>query len=215
VSKRAAPDPALPESRLAAAPDVPTVDEAGLPGFYTASWTALWVPKGTPKDVIAKLNTAAVDGLADANVRARLTDLAQEIFPRERQTPRHLARYRKPKSRSGGRSSRRRTSKANNQPRHQGERHETSASSISASGSECCRSLGHIADRKGVNLPDEAGAVDRRLSPLAARPIWSPCPDALAQSLPAPHPSATQTAADAPTAMMPPYRRRPRKNPGA
>jgi tripartite-type tricarboxylate transporter receptor subunit TctC len=50
------------ESRLAAAPDIPTVDEAGLPGFYVSGWSALWAPKGTPKNVIAKLNAAALSG---------------------------------------------------------------------------------------------------------------------------------------------------------
>ena len=54
------------KTRLASAPDIPTVDEAGLPGFYISNWTALWVPKGTPKDIIAKLNGAVVDALADA-----------------------------------------------------------------------------------------------------------------------------------------------------
>ena len=83
------------KTRLAAAPDVPTVDEAGLPGFYYSRWHALWAPKSTPKDIISKLNTAAVDALADANVRARLADLAQEIFPREQQTPEALGAHHK------------------------------------------------------------------------------------------------------------------------
>ena len=73
------------KSRLAAVPDVPTVDEAGLPGFYASVWYALWVPKGTPKDVVAKLNEAVVDAVADPTVRKRLTDLGMEIFPREQQ----------------------------------------------------------------------------------------------------------------------------------
>jgi tripartite-type tricarboxylate transporter receptor subunit TctC len=76
--------------RLAAVPDVPTVDEAGLPGFYFSRWHALWAPKGTPKDIVAKLNSAAVDALADPNVRARLTELAQDIYPRQQQTPEAL-----------------------------------------------------------------------------------------------------------------------------
>ena len=75
------------KSRLAAAPDIPTVDEAGLPGFYMSIWYALWAPKGTPKDVIAKLNAAVVDALADPAVRTRLADLGQEIPPRDQQTP--------------------------------------------------------------------------------------------------------------------------------
>jgi tripartite-type tricarboxylate transporter receptor subunit TctC len=77
-------------TRLASAPDIPTVDEAGLPGFYTANWTAFWMPRGTPKEIIAKLNASVVSALADANVRARLTDLGQEIAPRELQTPEAL-----------------------------------------------------------------------------------------------------------------------------
>jgi tripartite-type tricarboxylate transporter receptor subunit TctC len=77
-------------SRLAAAPDIPTVDEAGLPGFHITSWHALWVPKGTPKNVVAKLNDAAVHALADPAVRSRLAELGQEIFPRAQQTPEAL-----------------------------------------------------------------------------------------------------------------------------
>jgi tripartite-type tricarboxylate transporter receptor subunit TctC len=79
------------KARSAFAPDIPTVDEAGLPGLHISNWTALWVPKGTPKDIIAKLNGAVVDALADAGVRSRLTDLGQEFFPREQQTPEALA----------------------------------------------------------------------------------------------------------------------------
>jgi tripartite-type tricarboxylate transporter receptor subunit TctC len=82
-------------SRLAAAPDIPTVDEAGLPGFYFSRWHALWAPKATPKDVIAKLNAAVVSALADPLVHSRLADLGQEIFPREQQTPEALGAYHK------------------------------------------------------------------------------------------------------------------------
>jgi tripartite-type tricarboxylate transporter receptor subunit TctC len=78
------------KSRLVAAPDIPTVDEAGLSGFYLSFWHGLWAPKGTPKDVIVKLNAAVADALADANVRARLADLGQEIYPRDQQTPEAL-----------------------------------------------------------------------------------------------------------------------------
>jgi tripartite-type tricarboxylate transporter receptor subunit TctC len=70
-----------------AAPDIPTVDEAGLPGFHFSRWHALWAPKGTPKDVVAKLNAAVVAALSDPLVRSRLGDLGQEIFPREQQWP--------------------------------------------------------------------------------------------------------------------------------
>ena len=79
------------KSRLPAAPDIPTVDEAGLPGFHFASWQALYAPKGTPGSVVAKLHAAVVDALADPEVRRRLADLGQDIFPREQQTPEALA----------------------------------------------------------------------------------------------------------------------------
>ena len=79
------------KSRLPALPDVPTVDEAGLPGFYASVWYAFWVPKGTPKDISARLNAAVVNALADATVRKRLSDLGMEIFPRDQQTPEVLS----------------------------------------------------------------------------------------------------------------------------
>ncbi|TMH10861.1 MAG: tripartite tricarboxylate transporter substrate binding protein [Betaproteobacteria bacterium] len=67
--------------RLAAAPDIPTVDEAGLPGFYMSVWHAIWVPHGTPDAAISKLNAAMVEALADPAVRKRLEDLGQDITP--------------------------------------------------------------------------------------------------------------------------------------
>ena len=81
--------------RLAVAPEIPTVDEAGLPGFYMSVWHGIWAAKGTPKDVIARLNAAVVEALADPLVRQRLTELAQELPSRERQTPEALAAYHK------------------------------------------------------------------------------------------------------------------------
>ncbi len=75
------------KTRLAAAPDIPTVDEAGLPGFYIAVWHGLWAPKGTPKKVIAKLVDAVHAALADANVRQRFAELGQDIPPLDQQTP--------------------------------------------------------------------------------------------------------------------------------
>jgi tripartite-type tricarboxylate transporter receptor subunit TctC len=81
--------------RLAAAPDIPTVDEAGFPGLYSSVWFGFWAPAGTPKDAIARLNVATVEALADPGVRARLEGLAQEIFPRARQTPQALAALQK------------------------------------------------------------------------------------------------------------------------
>ena len=79
--------------RLATAPDIPTTDEAGLPGFYFTFWHALWVPKGTPKEVVAKLNGALRAALADPDLKAKLTALAQDIFPPEEQTPEALAKF--------------------------------------------------------------------------------------------------------------------------
>ena len=75
------------KTRLSALPEIPTVDEAGLPGFYASVWYALWLPKNTPTDIRSKLNAAVVDALADATVRKRLNDLGMEIFPRDQQTP--------------------------------------------------------------------------------------------------------------------------------
>src|SRR5499426_3608018 len=82
-------------TRLAAAPDIPTVDEAGAPGVYISTWYGLWVPKGTPRDVIAKLTAAAMTALADPAVRQRLVGLGQEIPPPEQQTAEALAAYHK------------------------------------------------------------------------------------------------------------------------
>jgi tripartite-type tricarboxylate transporter receptor subunit TctC len=83
------------KARMTSAPDIPTVDEAGLPGFYVSNWTGLWLPKGTPKDVIAKINAVAVDAMADPAVRQRLADLGHEIFSREQQTPEALGAFQK------------------------------------------------------------------------------------------------------------------------
>ena len=81
------------KNRLTAAPDIPTVDEAGLPGFYTTVWNAIWAPKGTPKNVIMKLNAAVVGELADSAIRRRLADLGQQIVPRDQQTPEALTAF--------------------------------------------------------------------------------------------------------------------------
>lgn len=83
------------KTRLAIAPDIPTTDEAGLPGYYFSFWHAMWAPKGTPKDIIAKLNAAAQTALADPETRQRLTDLAQEIYPPEQRTPQALHDFQK------------------------------------------------------------------------------------------------------------------------
>jgi tripartite-type tricarboxylate transporter receptor subunit TctC len=81
------------KNRLASAPDIPTVDEAGLPGMYISFWQALWVPKGTPRDIIAKLNGAVVDCLADPAVRRKFAEIGQDIFPRDQQTPEALGAF--------------------------------------------------------------------------------------------------------------------------
>ncbi len=83
------------KSRLSSAPDIPSVDEAGLPGFYTLNWTALWAPKATPPDVVAKLNAAVVTALADPAVRSRLSGPGQEIAARDQQTPEALGALQK------------------------------------------------------------------------------------------------------------------------
>jgi tripartite-type tricarboxylate transporter receptor subunit TctC len=85
----------LTQKRWFAAPDVPTIDEAGVPGLHFPFWHAIWAPKGTPKDVIAKLNAAVVETLADPGVRQRFNELGHEIAPREQQSPAALAAYHK------------------------------------------------------------------------------------------------------------------------
>jgi tripartite-type tricarboxylate transporter receptor subunit TctC len=82
-------------TRMAAAPDIPTAAEAGLPGFHISVWHALWAPKGTPKNIIARLNAAVVETLADPAVRKRLIDMGQEIPATDRQTPESLGAYHK------------------------------------------------------------------------------------------------------------------------
>jgi tripartite-type tricarboxylate transporter receptor subunit TctC len=82
-------------SRSAAAPEVPTTDEAGLPGFYTSVWSAIWAPKGTPKDVIGKLNAAVVEALADPATRNRLVALGDQVVPRDEQAPERLRAFHK------------------------------------------------------------------------------------------------------------------------
>jgi tripartite-type tricarboxylate transporter receptor subunit TctC len=85
----------LTQKRWFAAPDVPTIDEAGVPGLHFPFWHAIWAPKGTPKDVIAKLNAAVVETLADPGVRQRFNELGHEIAPREQQSSAALAAYHK------------------------------------------------------------------------------------------------------------------------
>ncbi len=83
------------KARIASAPDIPTVDEAGLPGFYVSVWHGLWVPKGTPPDVINALVHATRSALADDNVRQRWQELGQDVPPREQQSPEALRAFHK------------------------------------------------------------------------------------------------------------------------
>jgi len=83
------------KQRLASAPDIPTVDEAGLPGFHVSIWQAVWAPKGTPKEVIAKLNAAIAGALADPTVQKRLADIGQELPTKEQMTPEGFGAFHK------------------------------------------------------------------------------------------------------------------------
>jgi tripartite-type tricarboxylate transporter receptor subunit TctC len=73
--------------RLSTASEIPTTDEAGLPGFYVEYWHGLWAPKGTPKAALASLNAAVAEALADERTRARFAEVGQDIYPRDQQTP--------------------------------------------------------------------------------------------------------------------------------
>jgi tripartite-type tricarboxylate transporter receptor subunit TctC len=83
------------KNRMVVAPEIPTVDEVGLPGFHVHNWYALFAPKGTPKPIISTLNHAVVEALAEAPVRTRLAGLGYELFPREEQTPEALHAFQK------------------------------------------------------------------------------------------------------------------------
>jgi tripartite-type tricarboxylate transporter receptor subunit TctC len=83
------------KARLQSAPDIPTVDEAGLPGFYMSIWHALWAPKGTPRDVVMKLNGAAREALADPVIKKKLEDIGQEIPAADQQSPEALRAFHK------------------------------------------------------------------------------------------------------------------------
>jgi tripartite-type tricarboxylate transporter receptor subunit TctC len=83
------------KDRSPVVPDVPTVDEAGLPGLYFYFWHAIWAPKGTPKDIIAKINSAVVKALADPATHKRLAGIGQEFFPASMGSPEALAKFQK------------------------------------------------------------------------------------------------------------------------
>ena len=82
-------------TRLASAPDIPTADEAGLPGFFASLWYGLWVPKDTPKDIVAKLNAAMTQILASLPVRQRFAELGIQITPLDQQSPEALRAFQK------------------------------------------------------------------------------------------------------------------------
>jgi tripartite-type tricarboxylate transporter receptor subunit TctC len=85
----------LSPRRSAAVPDIPTSDEGGVPGLYASGWFGFFAPKGTPNDIIARLNGAMVQALADPGVRARFTELGLDVASREQQTPEGLAAFHK------------------------------------------------------------------------------------------------------------------------
>ena len=83
------------DKRLESAPDVPTTDEAGLPGFHMTLWSGLWVPKGTPKEIVTRLNAAAVDALNDPAVRKQLENLGLQMPPKDQLAPEALGAWQK------------------------------------------------------------------------------------------------------------------------
>ena len=80
-------------TRWPLAPEVPTADEAGLPGFHVGSWNSLWVRHGTPKAIVDRLNAAVVESLADPAVGGKLVAQGQVVPPRDQQTPEALRAY--------------------------------------------------------------------------------------------------------------------------
>ena len=81
------------KTRAANAPEIPTVDEAGLPGFYASLWQGLWAPKGTPPDVVARLNAAVAEALADPKIAQRLREIGQEPFPPDQRSVDAMAAF--------------------------------------------------------------------------------------------------------------------------
>ena len=85
----------LSAKRSASMPDIPTADETGVPGLYMSGWFGFWAPRGTPKEIIAKLNAATVEALADPAIQKRFSELGLDVAPREQQTPAGLAAFQK------------------------------------------------------------------------------------------------------------------------
>jgi tripartite-type tricarboxylate transporter receptor subunit TctC len=83
------------KARLPSSPDIPTADEAGMPGFLASLWYGLWVPKATPKDIIARLNATMTQVLADPKVKQRFAELGIQITPLQQQSPEALRTFQK------------------------------------------------------------------------------------------------------------------------
>jgi tripartite-type tricarboxylate transporter receptor subunit TctC len=81
--------------RVEQVPDIPTTDEAGLANFHMTLWSGLWAPKGTPNEIITKLNKAAVDALADPQVKKQLENLGLQMPPADKSTPEALGDWQK------------------------------------------------------------------------------------------------------------------------
>ena len=85
----------MTKTRWFAAPEVPTADEAGVPGLYVSTWHGFWAPKGTPEGIVARLNAAALAAMADPAVRKRIADLGMDLPPDEMKTPAAFAAFHK------------------------------------------------------------------------------------------------------------------------
>ena len=83
----------LSDKRMPAAPEVPTIDEAGVPGLHIAPWQAIWAPKNTPAPVIATLNAAVSKALEDPTIRRQLENQGYELGSPEKRTPEYLTRF--------------------------------------------------------------------------------------------------------------------------
>ena len=85
----------LSPTRSASMPDIPTADETGVPGLYMSGWFGFYAPRNTPKEIIARLNAATVEALADPAIQKRFTELGLDVAPRAQQTPEGLAAFQK------------------------------------------------------------------------------------------------------------------------
>ena len=81
------------KNRIASAPDIPTVDEAGIPNLHISTWTAFFAPKGTPKEIVNKISAAAIAALADPSVQKRLAEVGQDVYPPAQQSAAYLAKF--------------------------------------------------------------------------------------------------------------------------